>query len=36
MTLLGETQITSGKISFNKNARLCYAPQGTDLLNQMK
>jgi len=28
MTLLGEMQITSGKISFNKNSRLCYVPQG--------
>jgi hypothetical protein len=28
MTLLGETQITNGKISFNKNSHLCYVPQG--------
>ncbi|UJR31942.1 hypothetical protein I4U23_019415 [Adineta vaga] len=27
MTLLGETHITQGKISFNKNSHLCYVPQ---------
>ncbi|CAF1514132.1 unnamed protein product [Adineta steineri] len=27
MTLLGEMQITNGKISYNKNSRLCYVPQ---------
>ena len=32
MTLLGETQITNGKISFNKNSHICYVPQG---LNQL-
>jgi hypothetical protein len=28
MTLLGEMQITSGKISLNKKSHLCYVPQG--------
>ncbi len=31
MTLLGEMQITTGKISFNKNSHLCYVPQGIEI-----
>jgi ABC-type Mn2+/Zn2+ transport system ATPase subunit len=31
MTLLGEMQITTGKILFNKNSHLCYVPQGIEI-----